>query len=114
MRQSSSPLGLGWIIFFFFIDPATTEIYTLSLHDALPICRAGYQKGCGDPRSAAGAKGLRARVEDQRGRGQQAAGGPVRPGRDARGDDGNRYYRWQTGALFHASTAALESPTSCA
>src|SRR5438034_6289145 len=24
-------------IFFFFIDPATTEIYTLSLHDALPI-----------------------------------------------------------------------------
>src|SRR3989337_1323763 len=24
--------------FFFFNDPATTEIYTLSLHDALPIC----------------------------------------------------------------------------
>src|SRR5438477_6444919 len=24
-------------IFFFFTDPATTEIYTLSLHDALPI-----------------------------------------------------------------------------
>src|SRR5437660_2206769 len=23
--------------FFFFTDPATTEIYTLSLHDALPI-----------------------------------------------------------------------------
>src|SRR2546430_16851906 len=27
-------------IFFFFNDPATTEIYTLSLHDALPICGA--------------------------------------------------------------------------
>src|SRR2546430_15778435 len=26
------------IFFFFFNDPATTEIYTLSLHDALPIC----------------------------------------------------------------------------
>src|SRR2546430_10652860 len=26
--------------FFFFNDTATTEIYTLSLHDALPICRA--------------------------------------------------------------------------
>src|SRR5690348_17773085 len=26
---------------FFFNDPATTEIYTLSLHDALPIC-SGY------------------------------------------------------------------------
>src|SRR3712207_8081523 len=24
--------------FFFFNDPATAEIYTLSLHDALPIC----------------------------------------------------------------------------
>src|SRR5260370_35718608 len=26
------------LIFFFFNDTATTEIYTLSLHDALPIC----------------------------------------------------------------------------
>src|SRR5437762_13445040 len=26
---------------FFFNDPATTEIYTLSLHDALPISRCG-------------------------------------------------------------------------
>src|SRR5258708_31161257 len=26
------------ILFFFFNDTATTEIYTLSLHDALPIC----------------------------------------------------------------------------
>src|SRR2546428_9282797 len=27
--------------FFFFNDTATTEIYTLSLHDALPICPLG-------------------------------------------------------------------------
>src|SRR2546427_6037142 len=27
--------------FFFFNDTATTEIYTLSLHDALPICGCG-------------------------------------------------------------------------
>src|SRR5258705_5313522 len=27
--------------FFFFNDTATTEIYTLSLHDALPICSCG-------------------------------------------------------------------------
>src|SRR3712207_9441182 len=26
-----------FLFFFFFNDPATTEIYTLSLHDALPI-----------------------------------------------------------------------------
>src|SRR2546426_7056496 len=29
---------LYFIFFFFFNDTATTEIYTLSLHDALPIC----------------------------------------------------------------------------
>src|SRR5437870_13826169 len=28
------------VSFFFFNDTATTEIYTLSLHDALPICLA--------------------------------------------------------------------------
>src|SRR5256885_12314794 len=28
---------VAWRCFFFFNDPATTEIYTLSLHDALPI-----------------------------------------------------------------------------
>src|SRR3712207_9474334 len=31
----------GYYLFFFFNDTATTEIYTLSLHDALPICRNG-------------------------------------------------------------------------
>ena len=34
-------MGGGLVIdynFFFFNDTATTEIYTLSLHDALPIC----------------------------------------------------------------------------
>src|SRR2546430_14309535 len=30
--------GLLAFFFFFFNDTATTEIYTLSLHDALPIC----------------------------------------------------------------------------
>src|SRR3712207_9390776 len=32
---------IGVLYFFFFNDTATTEIYTLSLHDALPISRAG-------------------------------------------------------------------------
>src|SRR5690242_21940864 len=30
--------------FFFFNDTATTEIYTLSLHDALPICGVGFRR----------------------------------------------------------------------
>jgi len=32
---------LSFFFFFFFNDTATTEIYTLSLHDALPICKTG-------------------------------------------------------------------------
>ena len=41
------------ISFFFFNDTATTEIYTLSLHDALPISKETYNKfqdddGCPD------------------------------------------------------------------
>src|SRR2546430_13644155 len=39
------------LYFFFFNDTATTEIYTLSLHDALPISMedAGLAPGAGDP-----------------------------------------------------------------
>ena len=29
--------GISGLLYFFFNDTATTEIYTLSLHDALPI-----------------------------------------------------------------------------
>src|SRR5256885_17146608 len=32
--------------FFFFNDTATTEIYTLSLHDALPICCRTCARSC--------------------------------------------------------------------
>src|SRR3712207_7344335 len=34
-------------VVFFFNDPATTEIYTLSLHDALPICQRPHGLGVG-------------------------------------------------------------------
>ena len=34
--------GGGVVGFFFFNDTATTEIYTLSLHDALPISTQFY------------------------------------------------------------------------
>src|SRR6266704_3084453 len=44
-HQEVDVLGISWggglaqqfALFFFFNDTATTEIYTLSLHDALPI-----------------------------------------------------------------------------
>src|ERR1019366_7257958 len=51
-KKGASWVWAGWpetedLILFFFNDTATTEIYTLSLHDALPICarardRAGF------------------------------------------------------------------------
>src|SRR5439155_20028523 len=37
-RPSISRSTLPTTLIFFFNDTATTEIYTLSLHDALPIC----------------------------------------------------------------------------
>src|SRR3989304_9854657 len=44
---------------FFFNDTATTEIYTLSLHDALPICTCLPWRPSGPPRTAPGARFLR-------------------------------------------------------
>src|SRR5258708_8936350 len=57
MRQQQSSL------FFFLNDPATTEIYTLSLHDALPIS-ADPVHAC-DGERAAHAASDRAAVDQQ-------------------------------------------------
>src|SRR5205823_14988766 len=43
LRRSGLPLFFS---IFFFTDPPTTQIYTLSLHDALPIS-ADVRKACG-------------------------------------------------------------------
>src|ERR1039458_10334955 len=40
------------VFFFFFNDTATTEIYTLSLHDALPICLLAVWSSARTPRSS--------------------------------------------------------------
>src|SRR2546428_13704961 len=37
MQSDRSTMMVVLLLFFFFNDTATTEIYTLSLHDALPI-----------------------------------------------------------------------------
>src|SRR5438270_2436408 len=44
-RLHVTPAHLLFSNFFFFNDPATTEIYTLSLHDALPISSANPEAG---------------------------------------------------------------------
>src|SRR2546425_12012466 len=43
-------LSFLFFFFFFFNDTATTEIYTLSLHDALPISQAYGRYGCAGAR----------------------------------------------------------------
>src|SRR2546430_3479904 len=44
------PYLSGWLSpFFFFNDTATTEIYTLSLHDALPISTSSARRSSSRP-----------------------------------------------------------------
>src|SRR3712207_8593203 len=59
-------------VLFFFNDTATTESYTLSLHDALPICRRSV------PLSSHH-QGAHERAVPQARRAQQSRSGPVRP-----------------------------------
>src|SRR3712207_7724468 len=67
-------------LFFFFNDAATTEIYTLSLHDALPISAADSVALVADPP-----------VEDDRARvgevGGRAAGEAEQPGQRLRSEE---------------------------
>src|SRR5690349_22326936 len=51
------------LLVFFFNDTATPEIYTLSLHDALPICTPGTSgdRHCPDPESGTRRCPLRSR-----------------------------------------------------
>src|SRR6266498_3837167 len=88
-------LCVMWLLifsFFFFNDTATTEIYTLSLHDALPILHLAHQ----DPRRRAHGRALRS---DGRGgqdvrrhqysahvRRRQGGGAPVRGGHRRQAD----------------------------
>src|SRR2546426_2000548 len=61
----------GLVLFFFFNDTATTEIYTLSLHDALPISWPRLTK---PPRSSSWAAAIpttRLRTTAARGRSEE-------------------------------------------
>src|SRR5687768_17894881 len=56
-------ISLGHVVrffFFFFNDTATTEIYTLSLHDALPICEVARELEVGRLGDVVGADHRRA------------------------------------------------------
>src|SRR5688572_32767580 len=53
-----------WLFFFFFMDTTTTEIYTLSLHDALPISSATRSRHPGRHRGDATLRARRPRSLD--------------------------------------------------
>src|SRR6266576_7341376 len=62
--MSSALYAIDFSVFvFFFNDTATTEIYTLSLHDALPISRTP-RRSSGSPTPSRGRPGTSARSEE--------------------------------------------------
>src|SRR3954449_788613 len=65
IRRPPRSTFFPYTTFFFFNDTATTEIYTLSLHDALPIGRAS----CRERVCAAGASFRAASIRPIRGDG---------------------------------------------
>src|SRR3712207_7838886 len=72
----------AYVHFFFFNDTATTEIYTLSLHDALPISECMYSATT-LPRSLDANSG-------RRGRARSAIGVAIRSGRRVGPNGGDR------------------------
>src|SRR6266508_1246145 len=75
-------LFIYFFFFFFFNDTATTEIYTLSLHDALPIYddphqRPHHDQPDGEPPGGVGAGSVVLAARDLGGR--SAPGGAVSP-----------------------------------
>src|SRR2546422_3567188 len=80
----------GSLTSFFFNDTATTEIYTLSLHDALPIYRRGRPRAFSQP---------------QRTRARRKHAGPRRHG--CRGRTGNEPAR--SGSRSEEHTSELQS-----
>ena len=56
--------GVVFCVFFFFNDTATTEIYTLSLHDALPISEARGNPRRGRRLAHGEAASMRPRAEE--------------------------------------------------
>src|SRR5258708_29308686 len=63
-------LAFALVFLFFFNDTATTEIYTLSLHDALPICSSsGWVASPARPKwraSARSSRGSRSPLRDRK------------------------------------------------
>src|SRR2546429_3174609 len=82
--------------FFFFNDTATTEIYTLSLHDALPISRSGRRAA---PRRSRSPRTRPARSSPPSRRGRTALG-PASPRADRKSTRLNSSHGYISYAVF--------------
>src|SRR2546429_6572192 len=79
--------------FFFFNDTATTEIYTLSLHDALPISGGGSRRG---PRPRPSGRSFASRASPPR----RQSGSSRRPSRDRKSTRLNSSHGYISYAVF--------------
>src|SRR6266542_4396349 len=96
--------------FFFFNDTATTEIYTLSLHDALPICRDLLSRwGVGASRRPDRRKPL---GQVRRKGGRPAIGATWRRGIGAHGASRQPRAKWQHPSRDAEGEAALSGPVA--
>src|SRR3989449_10994439 len=94
-----------FLFFFFFNDTATTEIYTLSLHDALPIYPLGPGPAFQPEFPAAVRRGWAADVRAVFRRRPGAAAGQLAAALRRRSDDGRSLLgagRARDGAVLHA------------
>src|SRR2546422_4633211 len=83
---------------FFFNDTATTEIYTLSLHDALPICARRGRPGRPDAPRPGRVVGRRAAAGRDRTRPRQSS--RADPGRDRKSTRLNSSHGYISYAVF--------------
>src|SRR5258708_32074418 len=99
-----------FFLFFFFNDTATTEIYTLSLHDALPIC-AEHERRHEIPECRPHDRGTR-RQHARRHDGGDRVGGVVKAidKIEDQGDEQNRQHEPDGGA-HQACLIVMDSTT---
>src|SRR2546422_8013926 len=93
-------LYLGYS-FFFFNDTATTEIYTLSLHDALPICVAGQDASRGNPFPLNAIQEFRVITENYKAEYQKASSAIITATTKSGG------IRWEGSAFFYEQGKGL-------
>src|SRR2546429_4007120 len=101
---------MNFFFFFFFNDTATTEIYTLSLHDALPISRKDH--GQAGHRRKALAPGRPHHDQVQGGRQEEGIGLPCVDRKSTRLNSSHGYISYAVFCLKKKQTTNLTDNTA--